>query len=767
MVTVVSTTRAQRCDYLYEIEDEGHGHGQNGHDDEEDDDYGDEYDDDDTPDDDMEQEMKPLCSSIDIDSDSDSGVNIRKNRMGFDDDNDEGRDVPSSSSSITWWLWFNKNSSNDVQRSILWAFGYYDRRKRQRSRTSRRRRDHHQDDDKDDNFAIYSNNSNNNTSSSSLKDRLQQRKSRRQKLLLLGLVVVFITIVVIVILFVAAVTVDKKNNNNNKDDAHVQSPTTTTSTTTDVVPTTTTPPPTTTTLSSSTSTSTSTSNSHPAETKTTTSPPTALPTTTTQSPTSTPTITTTCTPTSAPTTINPMMNDEYQDDSRYRGRRLPGQLRFDWSNLKPKSIIAKELVEQRHNCELPLVYHEFGTGGLGAELHAYTFSMCLAHKFNVRLYSQHFMYRDNDVCDNKCSNQLTAQDLLSRETLQYSSLSCYFTQLELQCGPKDIQSVYEQQVLTDRHTRKKKYYLDYWNIWKDKTTDICDSIMSRDGYKDRYSNIDMRSAAIEAIFTSKLSSIIINEAKRQHYLVFTRSKLQHAAGDNRDSNNNNSSSATIDNNDNTQQQQASSSSSSSNYFVPSPNQLITVHIRWGDKGSEMELVPIMDYIHAVQDIVTQQNIPNNETYIYLATEDPRALQQFQNNMNVEWTLYIDQFYVDMLPHRNNATQEVAGVAKKGYGHVGILALGSLLVSMEANHFVLTSASNWSRLINELRRNIIRPRCSNNDDEGGVVDINSSSNNNSSGTTTADDDYDYYDCTSAIDLRKADFWMDLDAEGNGV
>jgi hypothetical protein len=33
-----------------------------------------------------------------------------------------------------------------------------------------------------------------------------------------------------------------------------------------------------------------------------------------------------------------------------------------------------------------------------------------------------------------------------------------------------------------------------------------------------------------------------------------------------------------------------------------------------------------------------------------------------------------------------------------------------LVAMEANDFVLTTGSNWSRLMNEIRINILNPRC---------------------------------------------------------
>ena len=182
--------------------------------------------------------------------------------------------------------------------------------------------------------------------------------------------------------------------------------------------------------------------------------------------------------------------------------------------------------------------------------------------------------------------------------------------------------------------------------------------------------------------------------------------------------------------------------------MPTSEQLITVHVRWGDKKSEMKLVDIDNYITAINTICTEQGLQSNSTYIYLATEDPKAVQLFLNHSNPEWTIYIDQFYKDMLPFRNNITQEVAGVAKhdtrhEGSSHVGILALGSLLVSMEANHYILTSASNWSRLISELRRNIILPR----------IEIDSSAKNVTK--------------SSVIDLRKSTFWLDLDENGNGV
>jgi hypothetical protein len=204
------------------------------------------------------------------------------------------------------------------------------------------------------------------------------------------------------------------------------------------------------------------------------------------------------------------------------------------------------------------------------------------------------------------------------------------------------------------------------------------------------------------MFTAGLSPVIIEEAKRQHALVFPEG-------------------------------------------APPSRQLITAHVRWGDKKTEMELVPIQQYVESVENISLANGLKAHETHVYLATEDPAAVTAFKDAMNPEWHLYLDQFYVEMLPHPNNETQEIVGVARDGdYGHTGLLAVGSLLVAMEANHFILTSASNWSRLMNELRRSIIRAQCPGGWQEPHIMIPDTT------GAAAKPD------CTSAIDLRKATY-----------
>ena len=153
-----------------------------------------------------------------------------------------------------------------------------------------------------------------------------------------------------------------------------------------------------------------------------------------------------------------------------------------------------------------------------------------------------------------------------------------------------------------------------------------------------------------------------------------------------------------------------------------PKNLITVHIRWGDKHAEMELVPIAMYMKAIQQILddrkaqkrrNERNDVEKDVHIYLATEDPQAYEEFMNAKPRHWNVYIDQYYVEMLSYRlEYGASNIHYYAAKGSlaGRNGLIAFGSLLVAMESNDFVLTTASNWSRLMNEIRKNIIDPQC---------------------------------------------------------
>ena len=124
-----------------------------------------------------------------------------------------------------------------------------------------------------------------------------------------------------------------------------------------------------------------------------------------------------------------------------------------------------------------------------------------------------------------------------------------------------------------------------------------------------------------------------------------------------------------------------------------PDNMITVHVRWGDKGLEMQLVNIAVYESAVQILIERHHI--ERPVIFFTTEDRTALRAFEPIAKKhKWEL-----------HTHEAAIVESGDARidpSKSGSVGANAFIALILALEARYFVLTSGSNWSRLINELR-----------------------------------------------------------------
>uniref|UniRef100_A0A7S1ZA53 Uncharacterized protein n=1 Tax=Trieres chinensis TaxID=1514140 RepID=A0A7S1ZA53_TRICV len=142
--------------------------------------------------------------------------------------------------------------------------------------------------------------------------------------------------------------------------------------------------------------------------------------------------------------------------------------------------------------------------------------------------------------------------------------------------------------------------------------------------------------------------------------------------------------------------------------LPHPDDLVTVNVRWGDKGSEMPLQPIWAYMRAVRDLVRTRpkERAHFPVHVYLATEDPEALKRFMEaagRENPPWRVHSSGPLQD---RKDNNMWTFAS------GRRGLESMAALLISMEANRYVLTTGSNWSRLINELRNGVVNPRCNN-------------------------------------------------------
>lgn len=144
---------------------------------------------------------------------------------------------------------------------------------------------------------------------------------------------------------------------------------------------------------------------------------------------------------------------------------------------------------------------------------------------------------------------------------------------------------------------------------------------------------------------------------------------------------------------------------------PLPHHTISIHVRHGDKASEMTLVPFSSYISAAAKIADQN--PSRGTVsktVFLSTEDPLVIDEMYNiantteifvNMkgsttsNLQWTF----FYTAGLPRRNGGPTEE--VAQGEEVETTLMHLGEMMLSLESGAWVGTRASNWCRLVDEL------------------------------------------------------------------
>lgn len=300
-------------------------------------------------------------------------------------------------------------------------------------------------------------------------------------------------------------------------------------------------------------------------------------------------------------------------------------LRLDWTNLPPRSEIAKRLQNLQRNCSLPYMKYEWRPQGygIGSDLHVWGNNLWAGLIFSHRLKSPDpWIWADLETCQGKLS------------------WDCYFPAVEPNCPGETFKP---GRIIAG----------------------TCQKLMA---WPPTYEIADFRAAATEFVFSS-LSDIVIREAERQRHAVFGDKGV--------------------------------------------PSNLITVHVRWGDKALEgsRKNNPIGGFIAGVEKIVEERKI--DSVHILLCTEDPLAEAAFRKAALPMWTIYLDHFYTEFLPHRKDRKvvyNVPSFITMDLNGRPGLWALGSLLVAMEANYFVMTTKSNWARLMNELRKNIIDPRC---------------------------------------------------------
>lgn len=128
--------------------------------------------------------------------------------------------------------------------------------------------------------------------------------------------------------------------------------------------------------------------------------------------------------------------------------------------------------------------------------------------------------------------------------------------------------------------------------------------------------------------------------------------------------------------------------------LPTSEDLVTAHVRWGDKISAggYKRIEIHEYIAAIHKIVgPRANDTRRTLHIYVASEDAEARRQFDDQKPAHW-----------VSHKSGPIANATRMANIASGLTGLQSMGALLLSMEANYYVLTTKSLWSALINALR-----------------------------------------------------------------
>ncbi|GAX27463.1 hypothetical protein FisN_23Hh073 [Fistulifera solaris] len=306
-----------------------------------------------------------------------------------------------------------------------------------------------------------------------------------------------------------------------------------------------------------------------------------------------------------------------------------------------------QLYSHQHNCTLSSANFWFRNRfGLGSDLHVWSQAVCNAMQHQVRIRTI-----GPWIWQSRGDCAIRASDSSNKDDSFSSPMACYFPLAEPACSLPAAMNQSPLSSTTLNLTKDRGVLLD--NACRD--------------FREQH-NVTVsawRVAAMEYLF-SRLSSPLQREANRQLHLVFPNGVV--------------------------------------------PPDLITVHIRWGDKEDEMKLVPMSVYIRAVVDLAKDLQ----QVHVYLSTTDPSAVYEFVSQSPKEWKIYVDayfqEYYKQQLSSDSNQYNQNPHLSLQHDGKPGFMALASLLVALEANAFVLTTASNWSRLLNELRQSILDPAC---------------------------------------------------------
>ena len=98
-----------------------------------------------------------------------------------------------------------------------------------------------------------------------------------------------------------------------------------------------------------------------------------------------------------------------------------------------------------------------------------------------------------------------------------------------------------------------------------------------------------------------------------------------------------------------------------------------------------------------------------DQHVYITTESLDGLEKYQHEVKKHkktWNIH----HFDQAVYHNKTIQSPMQMAQYTEGSQGKHSLIALLLALEGRYYVMTSGSNWSRLIDELRKNVVDVDC---------------------------------------------------------
>ncbi|CAF1423918.1 unnamed protein product [Adineta steineri] len=139
---------------------------------------------------------------------------------------------------------------------------------------------------------------------------------------------------------------------------------------------------------------------------------------------------------------------------------------------------------------------------------------------------------------------------------------------------------------------------------------------------------------------------------------------------------------------------------------PLPAHSFSMHVRHGDKSSEMRLIPFREYVEEAE-WFAKQNPNSFHKSAFLSSEDPSVFEEAKNITSVTFDYGLTSpnenwvWYMSKIKRMNSGP--IQQLNAFGSRHETTISwLLQLFISLECDGYVGTLNSNWNRLIDELR-----------------------------------------------------------------